>query len=418
MAVDRILRVAGPLALALLVALGSGPAHRLSAQTAADSPLFLISLDGFRWDYLRKAPAPALQRLVERGVRAEGLIPSFPTKTFPNHYTIVTGLAPEHHGIVANDIRDVATGRTFAMSKASEVRDPMWWGGEPLWVAAERAGRRAGTMFWPGSEAAIGGVRPSQWRPYLESMSGAARVDQVLAWLDLPASRRPSLFTLYFEDADSAGHANGPDSDAVRRAIGHVDGYVARLVSGLERRGLATRSNIVVVSDHGMAATVPTQIIELDDYIALADVEVIDINPTLGLFPAAGKADAVYRALTAAHPHLHVYRRQETPEAWHYRQHRRIAPIVGVVDEGWQIVRGTVVERAVRTVRPPRGLHGYVPSVASMRGVLIAAGPAFKQGVTVPAMENIHVYNALATALGVKPAPNDGDMTVARRLLR
>jgi len=168
----RFSRIAGSLAIALLVALGSGPARPLFAQSGAGSPLILISLDGFRWDYLRKAPAPALQRLVDRGVRADGLIPSFPTKTFPNHYTIVTGLAPEHHGIVANDIRDVATGRTFAMSKASEVRDPMWWGGEPLWVTAERAGRRAGTMFWPGSEAAIGGVRPSQWRPYLESMSG------------------------------------------------------------------------------------------------------------------------------------------------------------------------------------------------------------------------------------------------------
>ena len=414
----RLGRIAGSLAVVVLVILDSTPTRRLFAQNVADSPLILISLDGFRWDYLRKAPAPALRRLVERGVRAEGLIPSFPTKTFPNHYTIVTGLTPEHHGIIANDIRDPASGRTFAMSKASEVRDSMWWGGEPLWVTAERAGRRAGTMFWPGSEAAIGGVRPTQWLPYRESMSGAARVDQVLAWLDLPASKRPLLFTLYFEDTDSAGHTNGPDSEAVRRAIGHVDGYIARLVRGLERRGLAARTNIVVVSDHGMAATVPKQVIELDDYISLDDVEVVDINPTLGLFPARGKENVVYRALAAAHPRLHVYRRQETPEAWHYREHRRIAPIVGVVDEGWQIVRGTVVERAVRAVVPPRGLHGYVPSVVSMRGILIAAGPAFKQGVTVPAMENVHVYNALATALGVKPAPNDGDMAVARRLLR
>ena len=414
----RLGRIAGSLAVVVLVILDSTPTRRLFAQNVADSPLILISLDGFRWDYLRKAPAPALRRLVERGVRAEGLIPSFPTKTFPNHYTIVTGLTPEHHGIIANDIRDPASGRTFAMSKASEVRDSMWWGGEPLWVTAERAGRRAGTMFWPGSEAAIGGVRPTQWLPYRESMSGAARVDQVLAWLDLPASKRPLLFTLYFEDTDSAGHTNGPDSEAVRRAIGHVDGYIARLVRGLERRGLAARTNIVVVSDHGMAATVPKQVIELDDYISLDDVEVVDINPTLGLFPARGKENVVYRALAAAHPRLHVYRRQETPEAWHYREHRRIAPIVGVVDEGWQIVRGTVVERAVRAVVPPRGLHGYVPSVVSMRGILIAAGPAFKQGVTVPAMENVHVYNALATALGVTPAPNDGDMAVARRLLR
>jgi len=417
-ALVRFSRIAGALAIALLVVLGSGPAPRLFAQNGADPLLFLISLDGFRWDYLRKAPAPALQRLIERGVRAEGLIPSYPTKTFPNHYTIVTGLAPGHHGIVANDMRDAATGRTFGMSKTSEVRNPMWWGGEPLWVTAERAGRHAGTMFWPGSEAPIGGVRPTQWRPYLESMSGAARVDQVLAWLDLPPSRRPSLFTLYFEDADSAGHASGPDSEAVRRAIGHVDGYIERLVRGLERRGLATRANIVVVSDHGMAATVPGQVVELADYISLADVDVIDINPTLGLFPAAGKMDAVYRALAGAHPHLHVYRRHETPDAWHYRQHARIPPIVGVVDEGWQIARGTVVERAVRTIRAPRGVHGYAPSVLSMRGILIAAGPAFKQGITVPAIENVHLYNAMATALGVKPAPNDGDMAVARRLLR
>ena len=408
------------LAIAVAVALLVGASGTGSAQSAPNRApiLVLVSFDGWRWDYTDRLPATNLRALASRGVRARALIPSFPVLTFPNHYTIVTGLAPGHHGIVANDMRDAATGRTFGMSKTSEVRNPMWWGGEPLWVTAERAGRHAGTMFWPGSEAPIGGVRPTQWRPYLESMSGAARVDQVLAWLDLPPSRRPSLFTLYFEDADSAGHASGPDSEAVRRAIGHVDGYIERLVRGLERRGLATRANIVVVSDHGMAATVPGQVVELADYISLADVDVIDINPTLGLFPAAGKMDAVYRALAGAHPHLHVYRRHETPDAWHYRQHARIPPIVGVVDEGWQIARGTVVERAVRTIRAPRGVHGYAPSVLSMRGILIAAGPAFKQGITVPAIENVHLYNAMATALGVKPAPNDGDMAVARRLLR
>jgi predicted AlkP superfamily pyrophosphatase or phosphodiesterase len=407
--------LAGVLA-ALLAVFASAPARSL-AQNADDPLLILISFDGFRWDYLRNARAPALQRLIERGVRAEGLIPSYPTKTFPNHYTIVTGLLPEHHGIVANHIRDPSTGRTFGMS-TSEARESMWWGGEPLWVTAERTGRRAGTMFWPGSEAAIGGVRPTHWKAYVQSMSGTARVDQVLAWLDLPPARRPAVLTLYFEDADSAGHVHGPDSDAVRRAIGRLDGYVARLVRGLEQRGLLARTNIVVVSDHGMAATVPGQVIELDDYISLQDVEVIDINPTLGLFPATGKTEAVYRALVRAHPHLHVYRRNETPDDWRYRRHNRIPPIAGVVDEGWQLVRGTLFDRAVGAVAPRRGLHGYAPSFPSMRGILIAAGPAFRQGVIVPAMENVHVYNALAMALGVRPAPNDGDINVARRLLR
>jgi predicted AlkP superfamily pyrophosphatase or phosphodiesterase len=294
----------------------------------------------------------------------------------------------------------------------------MWWGGEPIWVTAERSGRHAGTMFWPGSEAPIGGVRPTEWRPFAQSMTGTARVDQVLTWLDLPSSRRPALLTLYLGDTDSAGHAGGPDSEDVRAAIERVDGYVGRLLSGLARRGLQEHANVVVVSDHGMAATVPTQIIELDRYVRLSEVEIVDINPGFGLFPAPGRADAVYRALKPAHPRLRVFRREETPPAWHYRKHPRIPPIIGLSDEGWQVSTGSSANRLLRTLRPERGAHGYDPSLPSMHGILIAAGPAFKQGVTVPAMENVHVYDVLASVLGVTPAPNDGDMTVARRLLQ
>jgi predicted AlkP superfamily pyrophosphatase or phosphodiesterase len=190
------------------------------------------------------------------------------------------------------------------------------------------------------------------------------------------------------------------------------------LLQGLEKRGLAPRANIVVVSDHGMAAVVPDRVLTLDRFISLDDVDVVDINPTLGLIPVSGKADAIYRSLAAASPYLHVYRRAETPPAWHYRDHPRIPPIVGVADEGWRIVKGTLVDRAVQAVRVPRGEHGYDPSVESMRGIFIAAGPAFKQGIVVPAFENVHVYDALATALGVKPEKNDGDMAVAKTLLR
>ncbi len=411
---------------AVVVAAAAAAVATLAGMTQMGRPpargveplLFLVSLDGFRPDYLEKAPAPHLQRLAAEGVRAEGLIPAFPTKTFPNHYTIVTGLYPGHHGIVANDIYDAPTGRSFAMSKPAEVRDAMWWGGEPIWVTAERAGRRAGTMFWPGSEAAIRGVRPSEWRPYRESLSGEARVDQALAWLDLPPARRPVLFTLYFEDTDTAGHASGPDSDAVRRAISRVDSYVGRLLGGLERRGLRERANVVVVSDHGMAAAIPGQVLRLNDYISLSDVNVADINPGLGLFPAPGKADAVYRALVKASPHLRVYKRAESPASWHYRDHPRIPPIVGVVDEGWQIIRGTLVERAALALKAPRGVHGYDPSVRSMRGVLIASGPAFKRGVTVPPLENVHLYEVFSAVLGLTPAKNDGDSAVARTLLQ
>ena len=402
---------------AIVVALsGFGPSGRLSAQ---DAPLLiLVSFDGFRWDYLQKAPAPNLQALAARGVKAEGLVPSFPAKTFPNHYTIVTGLYPGRHGIVGNNIRDARTGRTFALSKAVEVRDPMWWGGEPIWVTAERAGIRTGTMFWPGSEAPILGVRPTHWRVYQQSLRGPARVDQVLAWLDLPASRRPGFFTLYFEDTDSAGHDAGPDSEDVRRAITRLDGHLGRLMRGLERRKLADRANIVVLSDHGMAATIPDRVLKLSDYISLSDVEIVDINPNLGVFPKAGREEAVYQALVKASPALRIYRRAQTPTAWHYRDHERIPPLVGVVDEGWALVRGTLTDRVVDAVVPARGAHGYDPSIDSMRGIFVAAGPAFRSGVTMPAFENVHIYNALAAALRITPANNDGDPMIAKRMLR
>jgi predicted AlkP superfamily pyrophosphatase or phosphodiesterase len=404
--------------LMLLCAWLVGGAVR-TAPAGSGPLLILISLDGFRWDYLEKTATPNLHRLIARGVRARALIPSFPTVTFPNHYTIVTGLYPGHHGVVGNDMLDVKSGRRFAISNRAEVGDSMWWrDGVPLWVTVERAGKHAGTMFWPGSEAAIGGVRPSRWVAYDEAMSDLARVDQLLRWLDLPVAERPAFLTLYFGDADKAGHSQGPDSDAVRRAIEQLDGYIGRLLAGLESRGLADRANIVVVSDHGMATVVPDRVLRLDQFISLSDVDVVEINPVLALIPAAGKTEAVYRALVAASPHLHLYRREDTPPEWHFRQHPRIPPLVGVVDEGWRIVKGDLLERAVRAIAPARGAHGYAPSVESMRGIFIAAGPAFRVGVTVPAFENVHVYDALATTLGVTPEKNDGDMAVARTLLR
>jgi predicted AlkP superfamily pyrophosphatase or phosphodiesterase len=395
------------------------------AQAAPQRPsdleptLILISLDGWRWDYHTKAPAPNFRALMARGVRAENLIPSFPPKTFPNHYTIVTGLYPGHHGIVSNTIRDAATARTLSLSNREEIRDPMWWGGEPMWVTAQRAGQQAAAMFWPGSESPIGGIYPRYWKAYDQSYPANDRVDQVLSWLDLPAPERPTFITVYFEDTDTAGHDDGPDSQAVRDAITRADGYLGRLLRGLEQRGLQDRVNLVVVSDHGMAAVSSDRVVVLDDYVSLEAAEVVDINPTLGIFPREGTEDAVYRALLNAHPRLSVYRRADTPERWHYRDHPRIPPIVGVVDEGWQILRrGTVDGIRAGRIRPAGGQHGYDPQSMSMRGVFVAAGPAFREGVSVPALENVHLYNAMAQVLGVAPAPNDGDPRVARTLLK
>lgn len=392
------------------------------ALTAAQAPrptLLLISLDGWRWDYHTKSSVSNLRSLMARGVRAERLIPSFPTKTFPNHYTIVTGLYPGHHGVVGNSMRDPRTGRLFTMQKREEVSDAMWWGGDPIWNAVQRAGRVSAAMFWPGSEAPIGGMRPAHWMPYEHSQPNGERVDQVLAWLDLPASARPGFITLYMSDVDAAGHSFGPNSPELRRALERVDDMLGRLLRGLEQRRMLDTINIIVTADHGMAETSRQRVVFIDDVVKPADGELVDMNPTLAVWPRAGREDAVYRNLVTAHPRLTVYRRSETPAHWHYRDHERIAPIVGVADEGWSIMRrASVIDAFARSIRRVGGSHGYDPRVLTMQALFVAAGPAFRQNSVVPAFENVHVYHVMCRVLGITPSTNDGDPEIARSLLR
>ena len=381
--------------------------------------VILVSFDGWRWDYAQKYSPPTVTQLMQQGV-STALIPSFPSKTFPNHYTIVTGLYPGHHGIVANSVKDPPTGRRLLMSNRKEVQDALWWGGEPLWVTSQRAGQPAAPLFWPGSEAPIQGEWARFWEPFDEKVPANARVDRLLSWLDLPAAQRPTFLTVYFSDVDGAGHAYGPDSRAVADAVRRVDRYLDRLMRGLERRRLKDRVNLVIVSDHGMAETNVDRVVVLDDYLSLDDVDVIDLNPTLGLFPPPDREEAVYQALVRAHPRLKVFRKAETPAHWHYRDHPRIPPIVGVADEGWQVLRRSALTgQLARASRGPTGAHGYDPATAmSMRGIFVASGPAFKSGVAVPPFENVHIYDALVKVLGLTPAANDGDPRIAQSLLR
>jgi predicted AlkP superfamily pyrophosphatase or phosphodiesterase len=330
---------------------------------------------------------------------------------------MATGLYPGHHGMIANVIRDPGTGRVFRRSDRAEVMNPMWWGGEPIWNAAQRQGLLAATMFWPGSEAPVGGMQPRYWREFDGAVPADARVDQVLAWLDKPKAERPSLVTLYLDEVDLMGHWYGPDSTQLQDAIRHTDAELDRLVKGLASRGLLDGANLIVVSDHGMAPTTERQTIFVDDYVSLDDIEIADINPTLGVIPKAGRTDAVYGALAHAHPRLSMYRAADTPESWHLRGQPRVPPITGVADEGWVVLRRSdFAEYWHRS--PTGGQHGYDPSVASMRGIFVAAGPAFRSGATVPAMENVNVYRAVALALGIEPRDTDADPAEVAALMR
>ncbi len=236
-------------AVLLAAALAAGSA----AQTIRPI-VILVSIDGWRHDYLERFAPPTLTRLAAAGVRAEALIPIFPSKTFPNHYTLVTGLYPERHGIVSNSMIDPNLPGRFTLRDRVVQQDTRWWGGEPLWITSQQQGQLAATMFWPGSDVEIDGHRPRYYRTFENELPNEERVDQLLAWLDQPEATRPTFLTLYFSTMDNAGHDGGPDSPEVGEAAAIVDRAIARLVNGVRAQGLESRVNYVLVSDHGMAA--------------------------------------------------------------------------------------------------------------------------------------------------------------------
>ncbi len=401
--------------LAVLVAAGACSAVR---QSAAPAPLLiLVSFDGFRWDFMDRVPTPALDRLAAAGVRAERLIPAFPTKTFPNHYTVVTGLYTEHHGIVANNIVDPALEDRFGLRNRSAVQDPRWWHGEPIWRTAQRQGRVAAPFFWPGSEAPNDGQHAAHWRPYDGSVSHEERVDQVLALLDLPPTERPAFATVYFSDVDDAAHRFGPDARAqVDAAVQRVDAALGRLITGLEERGLWDQAHLLVTSDHGMIGTPPDQVIVLDDYVDLETAKVIDWAPVLAVWPKPEDVEEVYQSLSGAHPHLTVYRKAEIPDGWYYRDSPRIAPIVGLLDGGWRVTSRAYLE--LRGGRLSLGDHGYHHELEEMGALFVASGPGLRRGETVPPFSNVHLYELMCHLLDLEPAPNDGSLEAVSHLLR
>lgn len=409
----------GLLFTVLLTVAGFAAAGAERSSQAGRPIVILVSIDGGRWDYLERFAPPALTRLAEAGARAAGLIPIFPSKTFPNHYTIVTGLHAARHGITSNNMVDPYLPGRFALSRRDVLQDTRWWGGEPVWVTAERQGLVAATMFWPGSESEIAGDRPTYWRPFDESVSNDARVDQLLTWLDRPDPERPTFLTVYFDELDTASHDFGPESPAARDALLNIDTSIARLVAGVDRLGLGPRTSYVVVSDHGMAALSPDRVIVLDDYLDLATVDVLDTAPIVGLVARDGTpVDAIRDALEGKHPALAVYTPATLPDPLGLREHPRLPDVIGIADDGWHVTTRARHARDTASGTFPGGNHGYDPAHRSMHGLFVASGPAFQRGVVVPAFGNIHVYAMLCRVLGLEPASHDGDVAVTSALLR
>ena len=381
------------------------------------APVVMLSLDGFRHDYLQRGYSPNLQKLASTGLAASGLIPAFPTSTFPNHYSIVTGLYPGNHGIIGNTFYDRSRAATYRMTNPRAVADGRWYFGEPLWIAVEKSGGIAASFFWVGSEADIQGIRPTHFKRYDGRIANSLRVEQVLEWLRLPKNERPSLITLYFSDVDSAGHNFGPDSTEVNEAIAKVDSELGALLEGLA--ALPFEVNLIITSDHGMSAVNEVAVQYLEDWIDLSlwnhDSEIIN-GGAFAYFYSKNRylIDNSIKSLRNV-PGLKVFSNDPFPEQIPLGENARTPDFIVAVDAPAYLM----IRRPKRTFNPPAGAHGYMAdNNQDMHGVFYAVGPGIKPGRKT-AFENIHVYPFVMSLLGLKiNTPIDGDATVLAEHLR
>ncbi len=397
------------LLLLLLAGCASRPAEPVLA--AKPVPLILISVDGMRPDYLGRGDSDVIDGWVARGVSA-AMLPSFPSTTFPNHYTIVTGKRPDRSGIVANTMFDpTIPGVRFSMGNRPAVTDRRWWDdAEPVWVSAEKAGMRTATMFWPGTETDVGGVRPTRWRDFDGAMPANARVDTVLGWLSDPAFAMPRFVTLYFNDVDREGHGFGPDSAEVRAAMRVVDTALARLEAGLKARGID--ADIVLVSDHGMAAVSPERVVRLGTMLKPGSYRLVTGGAPVGIDPEPGHEAEVAAALAVRREHVQCWPKVEVPARFHFGTHRRVPAFVCLPDTGWLVLPDSY------SLGGRSGAHGFDPDAPEMRAAFVAVGPSFREGVLLPDFDNVHVYPLMMGRLGLAPLDGDGDARVLAEALR
>lgn len=365
---------------------------RPAAQPSTDLPtVVVISFDALANRFLDRDSLPAFHGLMAAGVRAPAL-PEFPSKTFGNHYSMATGLTPGQHGIAINQFFDPARGEWFRKASAG---DGSWFGGEPIWVTAEKAGIHTAAYFWTGSEAEIEGVRPSHWFPFDTTVGDLKKFGQAAQWLRLPAAERPHLIMIYSRVVDSAGHKFGPDAPQTMDAVHLADRTLAALRDTLARFP-SLRIDLIVVSDHGLVYIPREHDIPMDSFVPAKGALIDDEHATFSLWqdPAGPKLNfdslaAVYRKSI---PHMRLFRRGEFPPEWQTEQNPRFGDIFLLADPGYEFIANP---RAAYTL----GDHGYDPKTPDMMGTFIAAGPDFRRGITLDARENRSLHDLLATLL-------------------
>lgn len=382
----------------------------------------VISLDGFRADFLQRGLTPSLTALIASGVSPRYMLPSFPSVTFPNHYTLVTGMYPESHGVVGNQFWDPHFEEEFVYTNTSISMQSKWWeNAEPIWETAERQAIKTAVHMWPGSEAHIHGIDPTYLDKYYGQEKLPNKVDRILHWLDLEEQDRPQLIAAYVPDVDRDGHKYGPNSTEIRATIASADNMLTLLIEGLLQRNLTEIINLVVVSDHGMATMSTSRMVQLDDLIDMTLVDHLDGWPLRGLRLKNPEKDVsvLYKQLADAaktYGTFDVYTKDTMPNRYHFSDNPRIAPLWVVPKTGWLVIEKKEfdVEYALANdqIFNPIGVHGFDHEHPLMRAIFVARGPAFPHAPNsrVPVFQNIEVYNILCDSIGLKPHTNNGTL--------
>lgn len=407
------------------------PTYRSNGTHFFAPTTILISLDGFRADFLQRGLTPILNGFIREGVSPKYMLPSFPSVTFPNHYTMVTGLYPESHGVVGNSYWDPVLQEEFYYTHPDAMQAKWWQGGEPIWATAEEQGVRVATHMWPGSEAHIGDFEPAFVDKYNGSELLERKVSTILGYLDKPGpdmlniatvvdDQRPQLIAAYVPNVDADGHKYGPNSTAIRDTIQSVDTMLDLLLTGLNDRNLTDLVNVVVVSDHGMATTSTERTIQFEDLVDPELIEHIDGWPHYGLRPKnPNTIGELYQDLFLKAEQgegFDVYTKETMPKRYHFTNNDRIAPLWIVPRTGWAIVMRNEFDvetaKANDDVYHPRGIHGYDHEHPLMRAIFVARGPSFphRPGSRVEVFQNIEVYNILCDSIGVHPKANNGTL--------
>ena len=362
--------------------------------------VLLISIDGYRHDYTALYNPPNLKKFIQKGIRSEGLIPVYPSNTFPNHYSIATGLHPGNHGIVSNSFWDPARRQLYRLGEPASMRDGSWYGGEPLWVATTKERMVSASYFWVGSEADIQGIHPTYWYPYNNRVPNRERIEQVLQWLRLPPKKRPHLITLYFSDVDRAGHRYGPESPKIREQVLALDKDLGYLFERLE--GIDLDVNTIILSDHGMQQVGKGKTLYLTDYADLSPGIRVEGRGSHYLFYTSDHAlrNKLHRQLKKV-PHFDVYKREEVPARYHYNTPPRIGDVVLSVKSPYYMKMSRPL---VGSQEKSGGTHGYDPfRNKNMNGIFYARGPQIRnRKEPIPAFRNIHVYPFVMDLLGLK----------------